>query len=263
MKFALVNGTKSSPIPKTSGACPYCNAEVISKCGSIKIWHWAHKGKLVCDPWWENESEWHRNWKNNFPIEWQEVIHFADDGEKHIADIKTDQDWVIEFQYSYLNPEERKSRNKFYKKLIWVVNGKRLQGDEQKLVMALAGRVSFDGFYRVPVRASSLLRAWSDKNSLVFFDFGKSVTQLEESYLWVIMPRHSDHAVYVRPCSRTDFFEIFLNNPSDKFQKFERFLKNWPILAQKYDQQFEESWRKKTDIMHAEIKKEKWRFRKK
>lgn len=87
------------------GLCPYCGSEVIAKCGRIKIWHWAHKGMSSCDPWWENETEWHRTWKNHFPLEWQEQI--ARDpisGETHIADVKTPHGLVIEFQHSSIDP---------------------------------------------------------------------------------------------------------------------------------------------------------------
>lgn len=69
--------------------------------------HWAHKGKLVCDVWWKNETAQHRAWKNNFPVEWQEIIHFDDStGEKHIADTKTTEVWVLEFQHSPIKLEE-------------------------------------------------------------------------------------------------------------------------------------------------------------
>lgn len=43
-------------------------------------------------------------------------------GEKHIADVKTDSGWVLEFQHSNINPKERLSRNSFYPKLVWVVD---------------------------------------------------------------------------------------------------------------------------------------------
>jgi len=56
----------------------------------------------MCDNWWENETQWHRDWKNHFPVEWQEVVQIAEDGEKHIADVKTSEGWVVEFQHSYL-----------------------------------------------------------------------------------------------------------------------------------------------------------------
>ena len=90
----------------------------VAKCGDIRVRHWAHKGHLVCDPWWENETKWHRDWKDHFPTNWQEVVHRAADGERHIADVTTGEGWVIEFQHSYLRPEERRSRDAFYPKLI-------------------------------------------------------------------------------------------------------------------------------------------------
>jgi len=37
-------------------------------------------------------------------------VHRAEDGEKHIADVKTYHGRVIEFQHSYLKPVERRSR---------------------------------------------------------------------------------------------------------------------------------------------------------
>jgi hypothetical protein len=90
MRFALVNGQKTEPQPKLQGLCTNCQGEMIAKCGRVKIWHWAHKSKLSCDPWWENETEWHRAWKNNFPAEWQEISNIDPvTGEKHIADVKT------------------------------------------------------------------------------------------------------------------------------------------------------------------------------
>ena len=123
MKFALVNGNKTSAEPSLNGICPFCNSEVIAKCGKINIWHWAHIPRKNCDKWWENETEWHRKWKNYFNIRNQEIIHFAEDGEKHIADIKTDDDLIIELQNSSISYEEIQSRNSFYKKIIWIVNG--------------------------------------------------------------------------------------------------------------------------------------------
>ena len=118
MKFALINGVKTEASKGANGICPYCGSKLVAKCGEIKINHWAHIGNRNCDPWWENETDWHRSWKGKFPNDWQEVIHRSDSGEKHIADIKTESGWVIEFQHSFLNPEERRSRIAFYKKLV-------------------------------------------------------------------------------------------------------------------------------------------------
>lgn len=124
MKFALINDLRVTPIPHTRGICELCNEEVISKCGPIRPWHWSHKAKTNCDPWWENETPWHKDWKNNYPKLWHEVVHHDEaSGEKHIADIKTDNGLIIEFQNSPMTLAELQAREKFYKKIVWVING--------------------------------------------------------------------------------------------------------------------------------------------
>lgn len=130
MQFANVNGVKSHPAPSLKGLCYCCGSEVISKCGNFNIWHWAHKNLKHCDNWWEPETEWHRNWKSKFPNEWQEIILIDESAnEKHIADVRTINNLVIEFQHSHINPDERISRENFYKNMIWVVDGTRLKRD--------------------------------------------------------------------------------------------------------------------------------------
>src|SRR5689334_14435547 len=107
MRFALVEDKRTSPCPGMSGSCPACGSAVIAKCGNQRVHHWAHRGKRVCDRWWEPETEWHRNWKDKFPFHWQEVIRFDSLGEKHIADVCSDRGLTVEFQNSHLNPKER------------------------------------------------------------------------------------------------------------------------------------------------------------
>jgi competence protein CoiA len=110
MKFALINGIKTEATKGAKAICRFCESELIAKCGEIKINHWAHKDLTKCDHWWESETEWHRTWKGYFHVEWQEVIHMDANGERHIADVKTDEKWVLEFQHSAIKPEERRSR---------------------------------------------------------------------------------------------------------------------------------------------------------
>ena len=101
---------------------------MISKCGTKVIWHWAHSPKRDCDPWWENETPWHREWKSYFPKEWRERVHEdLATGEKHIADVKTDTELVIEFQNSPMPPGELESREQFYGNMIWIVNGEKFK----------------------------------------------------------------------------------------------------------------------------------------
>lgn len=138
MKFALINSEKCEATKGAKGLCRCFGSELIAKCGENRVHYWAHKVDLNCDPWWENETDWHHSWKNNFPEKWQEVIYMDEvSGEKLIADIKTDSHWVLEIQHSPIKPEERRSRNAFYSKLVWVIDGKKSKRDKPKFCKIL------------------------------------------------------------------------------------------------------------------------------
>lgn len=126
MNIGLDKKTKERIQPKKGAIaiCQCCGLDLISKCGKIRVHHWAHENGYKCDRWWESETEWHRNWKNEFPLDWQEVIKYDyENKEKHIADIfNPSKELVIEFQNSSINIDELKSRERFYGKMIWVVN---------------------------------------------------------------------------------------------------------------------------------------------
>lgn len=160
MIWGLKENEKVKASPELKGVeCPICSCELISKCGSVKAWHWSHKSNKDCDDWYEPESEWHLNWKDNFPKEEQEVtikkcisdycnrfkyhapcshINCVDCIWKiHRADIKTSKKGeignfnyqtqiVIELQNSPISSEKIKEREKFYGDMIWLLNGKTL-----------------------------------------------------------------------------------------------------------------------------------------
>jgi competence protein CoiA len=127
MQYAIVNNEKVEAFSNGKGICPMCNAPTVAKCGPRNIHHWAHDKKKNCDSWWENETEWHRKWKNLFPEECREITHFAENGEMHRADIKTQTNIIIEIQHSAITDTERLSRELFYKNLVWVVDGRSFQ----------------------------------------------------------------------------------------------------------------------------------------
>ncbi len=123
MKFSIINGQRVSAFPKGKGACPFCGNSVVAKCGNRNIWHWAHSVKQACDSWWENETQWHRDWKGYWHERFQEIVHFdIHTGEKHIADVKNQNGFVLEFQNSPMNDDELSSREHFYGDMAWVVN---------------------------------------------------------------------------------------------------------------------------------------------
>jgi competence protein CoiA len=124
MLYAICDDTKRRATPKTRGICPYCRTGVIAKCGSRYIWHWAHVSKVSCDPWREGETDWHRHWKSYFPTNCIEVSqHNPETNERHVADVRTLNGTVIEFQNSPLTLDQILSRETFYGKMFWIVNG--------------------------------------------------------------------------------------------------------------------------------------------
>ena len=130
MKFSFVNGIRQEPAPRLKGVCCHCGSATQAKCGSRKVWHWAHITLQHCDSWWESETEWHRLWKSYFPNQNQEIVHFDDaTGEKHIADIKTNNAMVIEIQNSPMSESEMLSRENFYGKMMWIVNGEKFKNN--------------------------------------------------------------------------------------------------------------------------------------
>jgi competence protein CoiA len=207
MKFADIAGYRHESRPGLPATCPSCGSAVIAKCGDHRVWHWAHRGAHVCDPWWESETEWHRAWKNEFPAGWQEVIHTAQDGEKHVADVKTEPGMVIEFQHSFLKPEERMAREAFYKKMVWVVDGLRRKRDKPQLLRCI-GRC--ERYYPPILHAtnrleeSALLRDWNDSRVPVYFDRGDRPED-GKALLWRLDPFSRN---YFTPVSREAFLKM-------------------------------------------------------
>lgn len=216
MKYALVNGERQEAQPGLTGKCEITGLPVIAKCGTVRSPHWALIGERDYDSWWEPETEWHRKWKAQFPKEYQEVIHFAEDGEKHIADVKTDKGLVIEFQHSHLDPQERVARETFYQNIIWVVDGTRLKGDYPRF---LEGRKHLmtghrKGFFLVHFPEGYFPTAWIESPVMVIFDFqGTQPTDPQDEMrntLWCLLPGRARRHAVVIGISRQDFVKTVM-----------------------------------------------------
>jgi competence protein CoiA len=213
MKFALANDERIEATKGAKGLCPGCGSELIAKCGEIVIHHWAHK-KKCSDHWWESETKWHRNWKNNFPDEWQEIIQYDEIGERHIADVKTPDNLVIEFQHSAIKPEERRSRNKFYNKdnqLIWVVDCRRRKTDIKQFTNELFDSFETSSPEVLEVYADSrLIKEWKNNDSYVFLDFGD--IEIGGSDFWCLCPIAYDGVAFITKIQRRKFINYLNNN---------------------------------------------------
>lgn len=209
MKYALVNGFREEATRSARGECPACGSEMIAKIYKDRVDHWAHKSMVNCDRWWENETIWHRQWKNCFDNEWQEIVHKDHvTGKFHIADVKTPHGWVIEFQHSPISDEERAIRSKFYNLIAWVVDGKRRKTDLKQLSSLLSTSIRLNTkqvTYAVdPNHKNRLLTEWHNGDSLVFFDYGQ-VDNSGQRILWFVLPT-LDPKVATNPGFANDIF---------------------------------------------------------
>lgn len=181
----------------------------------MRINHWAHIGELVCDPWWE-ETPWHRAWKAHFPVEWQEFVQHAPSGEKHIADVKTERGYVLEFQHSPLDPQERKAREDFYQRMVWVVDGARRARDRSQLLRAVEEATTISPeLWRLRglLDECALLRDWHGTGAQVVFDFGEDV-------LWFLFPVNG--RVYIATFPRVGFIEFYRAGNGELAQFYRR-----------------------------------------
>jgi len=194
MHFALVDNKHVEAKAGLIGLCPGCSKPVIAKCGTQRIHHWSHCNNKSCDSWWESETEWHRSWKNNFPAEWQETF-LPDErtGEKHIADVFTSQGLVIEFQHSHIDLEERTTREKFYKNMVWVVDGMRLKRDYKRFLKSKDFFQTIkQGVFKFNYPEECFPTEWLGSTVAVIFDFrnNKSKDNLENirNQLYCLFP---------------------------------------------------------------------------
>jgi competence protein CoiA len=202
VKFADVEGNDREAQPGLAGKCRDCGHVMVVRCGQHRAWHWAHKKSKDCDPWWEQETDWHRSWKNQFPVAWQEIGHVAPSGERHRADVKTESGLVLEFQHSALSEAERISREEFYTPLVWVVDGNKRLRDGKKFFASLSGPLNVASklpTFSIHREDSVLLRDWGKSRAPVYFDFG------EIERIWRLHLFNGVALAYVTPIGRMGF----------------------------------------------------------
>lgn len=211
LQFAIWNGKRIEAAPGLTAECPQCSRPVVAKCGPIRVWHWAHLGKRTCDPWWENQTPWHRLWKSEFPEEYREVIAQDQNGERHIADVRMPHGLCVELQHSHVRPHERAAREKFYgPNLVWVVDGTRLKRDQPRFER---GRERFRRIGTMPIFLVSFPdecfpQDWLDSEAPVFFDFnGNAETRGDSARLWCLLPGRADGQAVVVDMAYREFVE--------------------------------------------------------
>lgn len=164
MQYAIRDGARVRAEPATNALCPVCHGAVMSKCGVINVWHWAHKSRSDCDSWSEGESAWHLNWKERFPTQWREVVVG-----RHRADVKSPRT-VIELQASSISPAEIEEREEFYGDMVWVIDAEKFDLDLRKNET----HVSF--------RWKHPRKTWWYAEKQLYFDLGDKLLRIYKLY---------------------------------------------------------------------------------
>lgn len=194
-----------------------------AKCGQQRVHHRAHR-TAICDEWWEPETQWHRDWKNEFPEDWQETRITAPDGDFHIADVRTPGGTVLEFQHSPLSAVDRQSRETFYGRMAWIVDGRRKENDLPAFWHLLSFTTPDYGKmrgWRLPLRRLPLIETWIVAASPVYLDFGgenfSGMGLPSVELLWRIS-KASNGRIIVTPFSRQSIIDHYkLDTPLEGF----------------------------------------------
>lgn len=122
-RYARNGKSRIEPFKGGKAQCQICGEAISAFCGEINRNHWRHDNLINCDNWYEPMTDWHINWQDKFPKDWREVV-ITKNGKKHLADVHTNQNIVIEFQHSSISTHEISEREAFYENMIWVLDAR-------------------------------------------------------------------------------------------------------------------------------------------
>lgn len=170
------NGVRQRANPDMIAYCPYCETEMIPKCGLININHWAHKIKNVnCD--YKNETEWHLQWKEH-------ALKFNCDVEirigNNIADIlNNNSKRLLELQNSSINTSHMLERCENYKKegykVDWLFNLKDKYEKEQLRFILHDNYIGFKQKWRKRQLSFLFNDTRHPQYGRIWFDVGKNL----------------------------------------------------------------------------------------
>ena len=167
-----------------------------------------------------------------------EAILDEQTGEIHIADIKTPDELVVEFQHSAISPTDRVAREQFYENMIWVVDGSINKNNYKRFVkMYQKMSFKFKKDMEIPFSLYSLSDSdffnqnWLPDKIPVFFDFRniqdenmRKITYFHEN-IWGVFRRYRQLVViemefnYFVKCIEKNVILDILNTSCDLLKK--------------------------------------------
>ncbi len=226
MVIAIVNGQRLRAEEAGSGAlgiCPWTRREVKAKVGEIRQ-YWAYVGgKPNLPEGYENETEWHYNWKNSVKDEFCEVV--CGENNEHRADIIGNEQTVIEIQKSPIDIRIVRERIDFYenlsqKRVIWVVDATEYWNTRLKVLFDKRDGNTYPVEWK-PIRRWVVEIAKTTQTNL-YLDYNIKSDKLLQ--MWV-----HDKNLKSRFIKKVDFFKIYLmENAKEEYKNNpERILEDW------------------------------------
>lgn len=213
MLEAMLNGQRVRATPKMKGAlCPLCQTEMIAKCGTKIVHHWAHKKGIPCDPWHEPDSEWRLQWLKEFKdCKIEPVIEI--NTTKHFADVCSPNGGLIIFRRSLPHPDELRTMEEFFHGLVWIFDMSNNKRTARKLWEAFKSNsiklVRNNIYVTAPgTLGNAIPREWERFEYPIIFDFSNlddsfysGWTNSKKDYLddyWCLLPYAKNSCVYDR-----------------------------------------------------------------
>ena len=135
------------------------------------------------------------------------------------ADVRTPHGLVIEFQHSHLDPLERAARERFYRNMVWVVDGTRLQRDYPRFNKGKdhLRRTPIQGYFLLAFPDECFPAMWLDSSVPVIFDFrgvdkGQPPDEFRDT-LWCLLPERVEGSAVVVGMSREQFVKVAPSRP--------------------------------------------------
>jgi len=209
MLIAIHKGKRKRAEQAGSGAigfCPWTNYKVKAKVGELRQ-YWAYDGeKPILPEGYENETEWHYNWKFLVKDEYCEVVCGANN--EHRADIVGSKDTVIEIQKSPIDIRIVKERIRFYKehsnkRMIWVVDASEYWNTRLKPDFDKRQGKNYPVTWK-PIR-SWVVEMAKNTDTNLFFDFNSKNDKLFQ--MWQFQGQ-----LWGKFILKTDFFESYLSS---------------------------------------------------
>ena len=206
------DGTKNH-----EGFCPCCGKSLNARAGEIRRPHWAHTSVERCDEWWENEEEWHYEWRkliditeHSCEVDIENVLE--KDNVRHFYDARINNRLSIILRRGKLSEDQIQQYESFFGDMLWIVEAKKSnitrfhRMKDSGVIREIAKR---RGCYSMRRGETGFYEKWAKCKAPVVLDFGEN--EKNEKNLWVILPNNDERVFrYIINFSKKELLDRIL-----------------------------------------------------